>query len=43
MHVRVFFSVVESVRDDLLAVAVREKVYRARRDDADQSGHETLK
>ena len=35
-------SVVELVGDDLLAVAIREKVYRARWDDADQSGHETF-
>ena len=43
MHVRVFLSVVESVGDDLLAVAVREEVDRARWDDTDESGHETLK
>ena len=36
-------AIVESVRGDLLAVAVREEVYRARWDDADQSGHETFK
>ena len=36
-------SVVDLVGDDLLAVAIREEVYRAGGYDADQSGHETLK
>ena len=43
MHVGVFLSIVELIRDDLLAVAIREEVYRARWDDTDQCGHETLK
>jgi hypothetical protein len=42
VHVRVFLSVVELVGDDLLAVAVREEVYGARGDDADERGSEAL-
>ena len=42
MHVRVFLSIVKFLGDDLLAVAVREKIYRARWDDADQRGPKTL-
>ena len=42
MHIGIFLSVVELFGDDLLAVAIREKVYRARWNDADQGGHETL-
>jgi len=38
VHVGVFFSVVESVGDDLLSVSVREEVYRPRRDDVDEGG-----
>lgn len=43
VHVGVFLSAVELVRDDVLSVTVREEVYRARGDDADEGGHETLK
>ena len=42
VHVGVFASAVEPVGDDLLSVSVREEVYRARGDDADECGHETL-
>jgi hypothetical protein len=40
VHIRIFFPVVELVGDDLFAVAVREEVYRACRDDADEGGSE---
>ena len=40
VHVEVFVAVIESVRDDMLAV---EEAYRARWDGADQGGYETFK
>jgi hypothetical protein len=43
VHEQVFLAIAESIRDDLLAVAIHEEVYRARWDDADQGGHKTLK
>ena len=43
VDVGVFLAGVESVGDDLLSVAIREEIYRARGNDSHQSGHETLK
>ena len=42
VYVGVFLSVVELVGDDLFSVTVREEVYGAGRDDADESGSETF-
>jgi hypothetical protein len=42
VHIGVFVSAVEPVSNNLLSISVREEVYRACGDDADECGHETL-
>ncbi len=43
VHVAVLATVVEGVGDDLLPIAVREKVDRTSGNDANESGTETFK